>query len=84
MDRKFLEMCTARPGTHFEALSPSTKGSEGTPARLLRTTSKVLCCGTKTMVHSYLNHAFQWEIVFLGIEFSPSFTRFPESNGVAE
>ena len=84
MDKKFLEMRTARPGTRFEALSPSTKGSESTAARLLRTTSKVLCCGTKTMVHSYLNQAFQWEIVFLGAEFSPSFTRFPKGNGVAE
>ncbi len=31
-----------------------------------------------------MSHAFQQEIVFLGIESSPSFIKAPEGNGVAE
>ena len=73
----------ARSGNRFEALEPVRQGVLRHFGRIEKDAAKGLAL-RHDHGSNYLSGDFQDEIVFLGIESSPSFVRQPEANGVAE
>lgn len=73
----------AKRATRHEALEPVKQGVRRCFGQIAKGVAKGLQLrhdnGTQ-----YLSETFQTEIVFLGIESSPSFVRAPEGNGCAE
>lgn len=78
-----LGIHAAKPGTRFEALEPIRQGVR----RSFGAFGPNAAQGLK-LRHDhgsqYVSDVFQEELVFLGIESSPSYVREPQGNGIAE
>lgn len=77
--RDVVGIHAARPGTRCEALEPIHHRIREHFGEL----EAGVACGLM-LRHDHGSHPFQAEIVFLGIQSSPSFSRAPEGNGPAE
>jgi putative transposase len=73
----------ARRATRFEALEPIRQGVRERFGAFAAGAARGLAV-RHDHGSQYLSHAFQEELVFLGIESSPAFVRAPEGNGCAE
>lgn len=73
----------ARSATRFEALEPIRQGVRDCFGSFDENAASGLRV-RHDHGSQYVSQAFQDELVFLGIESSPSFVRSPEGNGVAE